>query len=154
MGTWARIEDKREYERLYRLSHPERRQKMREYGRAFYRRNKKAQSERSLAWYRDHKGQAAAANKRWKQLNADWAKTRRWVRVLRDHGLSIAEYEALLAEQKSACAICGESGLRLYIDHNHRTGKVRGLLCPYCNLALGGFRDSVDLLLAAARYLS
>jgi hypothetical protein len=62
-------------------------------------------------------------------------------------------------EQGSACAICKrtDTGVArtkmLSIDHNHVTGKVRGLLCNWCNQGLGHFRDSPELLIKAAEYL-
>lgn len=55
------------------------------------------------------------------------------------------------------CSICGKretaKGLSLSIDHNHRTGKIRGLLCGKCNKGLGGFKDKPQLLLKAVKYL-
>lgn len=58
------------------------------------------------------------------------------------------------ARQLRECIICGESQkLQLAIDHDHRTGRVRGALCSRCNLGLGHFRDSPELLRLAALYL-
>jgi hypothetical protein len=71
------------------------------------------------------------------------------------YGLSPKQYERLL-EDHTHCAICGAAapeGGNLCIDHNHETGAVRGLLCHNCNLGLGKFRDSLDLVLKAALYL-
>jgi recombination endonuclease VII len=55
------------------------------------------------------------------------------------YGLSKEDYERMLDEQGGVCAICGSAPdkQRLSVDHNHGTGKVRGLLCHKCNLALG-----------------
>ena len=55
------------------------------------------------------------------------------------YGITIEEYEDLLAKQKGGCAICGQSPdiRRLAIDHNHSTGRVRGLLCAKHNVAIG-----------------
>ncbi len=72
------------------------------------------------------------------------------------YNMTVEEYAALLAEQGGVCAICREacsSGKRLAVDHDHTTGKCRGLLCMRCNTAVGLMRDDADLLLAAVAYL-
>lgn len=81
-------------------------------------------------------------------------------RVVSRYGLTLQEYQALLKAQGYACAICraphyDENGKRLYIDHNHAKGMtaVRGLLCAACNFGLGLFKDSPEILRAAAKYL-
>lgn len=67
------------------------------------------------------------------------------------------EYETLLQNQDSACAICGitaeEIGKRLIVDHDHETLKVRGLLCWRCNSGLGFFKDNQAHLAMAIEYL-
>jgi hypothetical protein len=70
-------------------------------------------------------------------------------------GLTQEQYAAMVRIRGGACDICGlvpERG-RLNIDHDHKTGKIRGLLCRQHNLGLGFFRDEVVLLSAAIRYL-
>ena len=64
-------------------------------------------------------------------------------------------YKEMLDSQNRRCAICGEqpNGISLAVDHNHETGKVRGLLCRNCNLALGLFKDNQTLLASAKSYL-
>ena len=71
------------------------------------------------------------------------------------YGLEPADIEAMAQEQGHRCAICRrERGSRdLHIDHDHATGRVRGLLCPSCNMGLGQFRDSDEMLMAAITYL-
>jgi hypothetical protein len=68
-----------------------------------------------------------------------------------------AARERLAAKQQERCAICSkaapENGKQLGLDHCHKTGKIRGLLCDTCNLGLGYFRDNPGLLRAAAQYL-
>ncbi len=72
----------------------------------------------------------------------------------RRYGLSGADYEAMLARQGGVCAICRRrSKRRLEIDHCHKTGKVRGLLCTNCNTALGRCHDDPDIMRAAIAYL-
>jgi hypothetical protein len=81
---------------------------------------------------------------------------------LHRHGCEIEQYQALLEAQGGKCAICGtEEGhrsrygrvCRLAVDHDHSTGKVRGLLCNNCNRGLGRFKDSIESLEAAISYL-
>lgn len=75
------------------------------------------------------------------------------------YGMSLDEYDALLADQGHSCAICGtgdpghNSG-RFVVDHDHTTGDVRGLLCCSCNLMLGKAYDNVSILKSAINYLN
>ena len=74
----------------------------------------------------------------------------------RQFGITVAIYNDMLASQGHVCAICNQpcrSGRRLAVDHNHRTGEVRGLLCLDCNTAIGKFQDSSVIAYQAARYL-
>ena len=70
-------------------------------------------------------------------------------------GITIEEYNIMLAAQNGTCSICGNppNGKHLAIDHNHDTGKIRGLLCDRCNMVLGKM-NSAELLGKAANYLA
>jgi hypothetical protein len=72
-----------------------------------------------------------------------------------DYGLTEACYAAMLEAQNGVCAICGqaERGRRLAVDHCHTTGKVRALLCGFCNPSLGLMGDDSARLRAAADYI-
>lgn len=70
----------------------------------------------------------------------------------RHYGITPDEYQALLTNQGGRCAIC-KSHEPLVIDHDHKTHKVRGLLCDDCNVGIGKLQDSVRLLEAALSYL-
>ncbi|MEV7023534.1 endonuclease VII domain-containing protein [Kitasatospora sp. NPDC093558] len=70
----------------------------------------------------------------------------------RTHGLTEAELAVLFAEQCGICAICLERRAE-HVDHDHETGRVRGVLCFACNAALGQLRDRPDVLRRAADYL-
>jgi hypothetical protein len=77
--------------------------------------------------------------------------------LMRKFNLTLEEYDQMLAAQDGGCAICGDApddGKTFHIDHDHGTGEVRGLLCQRCNHALGLFRESSDLLYAAAEYVA
>jgi hypothetical protein len=66
---------------------------------------------------------------------------------------SVSELKSYLSAP-SSCEICGEISSRMGIDHNHKAGKIRGILCHYCNSALGLFKDSPLLLDKAKKYLT
>lgn len=77
------------------------------------------------------------------------------------YGLKPEEFDCLLESQGKVCAICQQSGERIHrgckaglvVDHDHKTGRTRGLLCSNCNHGLGHFRDDPQLLKKAAEYL-
>jgi hypothetical protein len=77
-------------------------------------------------------------------------------RLKRVFGITQDEYECLLKSQEGVCAICklGPNGIRLAVDHNHKTGQVRGLLCITCNTGIGMFKDDPDLLHRGIFYLT
>jgi hypothetical protein len=76
-----------------------------------------------------------------------------WRRIARVYGLTKEGYFSLLTAQEKRCAICWQVPAKLFVDHCHRTGKVRGLLCPRCNTGLSYFSDNADALVCAAYYL-
>ena len=77
-------------------------------------------------------------------------------------GITLSSFEEMMINQESKCAICGiEEAVykkilnqTLAVDHCHKTGKIRGLLCGNCNRALGLFKDNIDTLKQAIIYLS
>jgi hypothetical protein len=88
----------------------------------------------------------------------------------RAYGITLEQYRQMLAEQGGACAICGEpptvenSGRwtkrrrrpadpKLIVDHDHVTGKVRGLLCGRCNTGIGALKDDAAIVRFALKYL-
>jgi hypothetical protein len=83
-------------------------------------------------------------------------------RMIRKYGINLATFKRMLAEQGGCCAIClrdiyeeppAGSSMRAVIDHCHATGRVRGLLCTTCNVALGGLADDTGRLINAIQYL-
>lgn len=75
---------------------------------------------------------------------------------LKKYGLKLPQFQAMVDRQGGVCAVCSdppEEGKPLHIDHCHRTGKVRALLCPPCNVAIGLLKDSPSRAMAVARYL-
>lgn len=71
------------------------------------------------------------------------------------YGLTQDQYDDMIDAQDNRCAICRKetAGKALHVDHDHETGRVRGLLCGPCNMGLGHFGDDVDRMADAIRYL-
>lgn len=116
------------------------------------------------AWYdkhplsRERVKERILYNAEWARKNPDRHRARRdnanHRRNLKTYGLSEEQFSALLHEQRGACAICRKRFVkRPVIDHDHATGKVRGLLCRQCNSGIGMFGDQPSMLLLAASYL-
>jgi hypothetical protein len=129
----AHKQESRERARSYRQAHKEQESAR---ARAYYQAHKQEINERSRAYHHAHKHDSAVQ------------------KALRLYGISPAEYDALLAKQGGACAICRKrSKGRLCVDHCHLTGTIRGLLCRACNLVLGALKDDQASLVAALAYL-
>lgn len=98
---------------------------------------------RKRRWHQTESGKLSSAN----------------TKLKRRFGITLIQYEYMLAIQKGLCAICGvdmaknSQGHRLGVDHDHATGKVRGILCKPRNTAIGGFHDSPGLCERGAEYL-
>jgi hypothetical protein len=115
-------------------------------------------------------GPARQRTQRWRQDNPE-RNTQRWERFVasggkkrsdrkghlrRKFGLSVEQYEALLEGQGGGCAICrspANESISLHVDHDHGTGRVRGLLCFRCNGGLGQFLEEPEVLRRAAWYV-
>jgi len=74
------------------------------------------------------------------------------------YGITLEQFEEMRISQNCSCAICGKhesqnKNKKLFVDHNHNTGKVRELLCHGCNTGIGLMQDDVDLLQKALDYL-
>lgn len=93
------------------------------------------------------------------QATGEYGLNQRKSILKRKYGISLNEYVNMLVAQGQKCAICGsdspnrEGADSFDVDHDHETGKVRGLLCKDCNLMIGNARDSSDNLRKGANYL-
>lgn len=94
--------------------------------------------------------------KRQTEEGAQYLRDREYDRSLqRKYGISREDYDRMLAEQDGHCALCPateETAGRLQVDHDHKNGRNRGLLCGNCNRGLARFGDDPNRLLAAAAY--
>lgn len=123
----------------------------------------------TLGWIKGHPDEAKTTRTAWLQTAQGKAWKKRWSdktaksgrrreRNLAQHGITLEQYAQMAQDQGDRCKICrrtADTSFKgvLAVDHSHATGVVRGLLCHRCNLALGGFQDSTDILEAAILYL-
>ena len=106
--------------------------------------HKKEISFRKKEYYNHHKEEISSQKKEY--------------HLMIKYGLSMSDFNNLLLAQNNRCAICNEpldltNSYRIHIDHNHLTGKVRGILCNKCNLAIGLLRDNPEYTKRATEYL-
>lgn len=105
---------------------------------AYYQKNKEKENARSRAYYRKNRAdQIAKAIAR---------------NVVRQYGITLVDRDAMADRQDGKCAIC-QNVTKLYIDHDHDSGKVRALLCDSCNKGVGMFRDDPEIMSRAAQYV-
>jgi hypothetical protein len=85
---------------------------------------------------------------------------RKFYQIKKNYNLSETDFNNMIINQNNKCLICNkefkfkdDSNKHIHIDHNHKTGNVRGLLCPKCNLLLGICNDNVEILKSAIQYL-
>jgi hypothetical protein len=115
--------------------------------------------EKHARWRAGNLEKIKESSKRWKAENAEKVRKADKLRSLRLKGFSEDGYALALAVQRNRCAICktlfSELETReVHADHDHRTNEPRGVLCRHCNVGLGIFKDSPNLLNAAAEYLA
>ena len=108
-------------------------------------------AERRRRYRQTHHAEILSYNQRYRARNGDLNRNRdkRADRLKYNYGLTVDQYAAMLAAQGGGCKICGTNvpggnAGSFRVDHDHKTGKVRGLLCHRCNVSLGGFGDSKE----------
>ena len=149
---------------------------------AYAKANANRTRETKRRWHQEHAEQTAANKRAWRKANPDMVKaekrrsyvknpepTKRRMRAwklahpkrtkeyhreytLKKYGLTVETYRKLEEGQRGRCACCGKEK-RLCVDHCHRSGKVRALLCHSCNLAIGLMQDNPNTFESAAQYL-
>jgi Recombination endonuclease VII len=112
------------------------------------------------AWRKDNPEKARAATAAWIKANPDRVKEHARLRTWRANGWTKELYEAAWVAQNGKCAICPRRLSRAwrhidsaFADHDHETGKPRGILCRNCNTALGLVKDSIQWMDDAKAYL-
>lgn len=135
-------------QKAYRVAHPELQHKNRK-------EHPEIERERAKKYYDLHPEIVEERNRRRREEKCERVYE---YNIKVNYGITLEEYDKILFNQNGKCKICGkENGKRykrLHIDHNHATGKIRGLLCHSCNVAIGFLHDDPELLQRAIDYLN
>ena len=123
---WAKTPSQKIYRRKYmRMWTEKNREKYNKWAREYHRKNK------------------------WKYDTPEFKRKLRSYHLKRTFGITIEEYENLLKKQENVCAICKNNMIfkrKLDVDHDHKTGKIRGLLCSNCNGSLGWYEKNKKMI--------
>lgn len=154
-------EKKLEYSRKYRISH---RFELREKGKIWTKENKHVRT----AYYRNHKESILKHQKAYYDANKEEINARRrafrkenpsversW-KLKANYGISLKEFNSILEIQNGNCAICKKSEWKWrgpVVDHDHHSGRVRGILCHNCNLAIGHINEEPQIAKSMSDYL-
>jgi len=111
-------------------------------------------------WYSSNRLESRRKRRLYERRNPEQiTKWRRKAMLKFQYGLSISEFDSLLKTQRMRCEICkkktsgNKRSKHLHVDHNHKTGEIRGLLCSKCNTAIGLLNEDFKTLERATTYL-
>jgi len=134
-------------------------QKARDNSRKYAQEHREEMKEKTYLWRENNPEKSKEIYRRYSTSEKGKLKSRRYMKKKRllSYGITENELEQMKKNQNNRCAICGdiieEFTKNFAIDHNHKTGKVRGLLCMNCNSGLGCFRENKMTMLKAINYL-
>ncbi len=113
---------------------------------------KKRQQESSNRWAKENRDKTASNSRKYRKNLDPLVKRERL--LLKKYGLTLEGYNNILLAQGGGCAICNRKpGERpLHVDHDHRTDRIRGLLCHQCNWYLGTIDADPDIIQRIIRY--
>mgnify|MGYP001496370973 CR=1 FL=1 len=123
----------------------------------YRKRKRKYLSAMSMEYYKNNKDVILQQYRDKYKNNDEWRNRKKNTQLIKEYGITLDDYNNLLEKQNYKCAICGrnfkDAIKGLYIDHNHETGKIRGLLCLQCNSAIGMLNENINTLTKAISYL-
>lgn len=124
--------------------------KTKEYARLYYLKNRARINKAATEWRKKNVEAHRAAQSRWRAKYPHKTRSRY---LQRNYKLTLEQFELLKDVQQGKCGICLKEVKRLVVDHNHKTGVVRGLLCISCNAGIGQLKDDVEIMFKAIAYL-
>lgn len=125
----------------------------------YYQENKEQIKQKVKKYREQHKDELNKKHKEYIKKNKDKYINRKLIFL---YGITLNDYNSMLENQNGVCAICSKKETRkthgtlnkLFVDHNHKTNKVRGLLCNHCNRALGEVKENIIILKRMITYLN
>jgi hypothetical protein len=156
----------REERKAWNAAHPE---KLAAYSKIYYANHKEEYEDyrtthrkEIAAWnkiyYATHKKEIDARNKAYYHAHKKERAVKRWTyHVQSKYKLSKTDFETMFNNQNNVCAICKKAnwnGKKPFIDHDHKSGKVRGILCHSCNIAMGLLKENPSIMREMINYLS
>ena len=107
-------------------------------------------------WKKNNPKKIKETEERYRKSHPEQIKKRHRKYILKKkYGITIEEYNKMLEKQAGVCAICHEEkDETLAVDHDHKTGKIRGLLCFHCNHVVGFAKDNIEILNNVIEYLT
>lgn len=121
---------------------------------------RKKNLEKNRQYYRDYHVRNKKREKELRGSDKQRAVLRDW-QLRTKYGISLKDYKNMWTEQEGKCKICGKykpidgkTIEKLCVDHNHESGKIRGLICFNCNAAIGHFQEDIELLKKAIVYMT
>ena len=130
------------------------RDRKRELVRKYNKLHKEIRYKKHKEWYRKKYGTIIEEKRKQKEIKRE---TRCRRNTVERHDITLEQYNSIFDKQSGCCAICGkhqsEFKRNLAVDHDHKTGKIRGLLCHKCNLLLGYSSENIDVLNNSINYL-
>lgn len=128
------------------------REYMKSYNTRYFALNREKILERNRKYQLAHPEKSKAQMKRWKKENPEKVRS---ARLKYKYGIDLNQYNLMLEEQGGVCAICNRLNYRnLSVDHDHKTGMVRGLLCDQCNVSLGLLGEDIRVIERILIYLN
>lgn len=129
-------------------------EKSKEYFRAYYKKRKQELDAYKKEWIENNPEKAKEHQQRYLEKTVDKRRSKQRERL---YGLQASRFDEMMEEQNNACALCLTAFTeprKIFVDHCHSVGNVRGLLCPSCNTALGLIKDDLGWLARAKKYLT
>lgn len=116
---------------------------------------KKCHSQKNTEYARAHREQLTNYQRAYREKNRDRVRAYYLRHRLKRFGITAEQYAVFLEKQEFACAICRMKFEKaLCVDHDHASGRVRGLLCSQCNLVVGNSKEDRRVLLSAINYIA